>query len=77
MTYDTDAILRVVAYFGTQRAFSKAVGVSPEAVRKWVHGEQRITAERALQIETVTKGEVTRYELRPDLFNRRSIRRAS
>lgn len=28
----------------------------------------RITAERAKEIETITQGQVTRHELRPDLY---------
>lgn len=37
-------------------------------VWQWEDGKQRFTAERAIQIEQITGGEVTRHELRPDLF---------
>jgi DNA-binding transcriptional regulator YdaS (Cro superfamily) len=30
----------------------------------------RITAERAIEIEKLTKGEVTRHDLRPDLYQK-------
>lgn len=41
-------------------------GVTPQAVFKWIN--KRAPADRCIQIETATKGQVTRYELRPDVF---------
>lgn len=52
----------------SQGAFAKRLGVTQGAVWQWISGESRITAERAVQIETETGGEVSRAELRPDLF---------
>ncbi len=43
-------------------------GVHYQAVAQWAVGETRITAERASQIERVTRGVIRRSELRPDLF---------
>lgn len=37
-------------------------------ISQWEGGGVTLTAERCAQIESVTKGEVTRGELRPDLF---------
>lgn len=52
----------------TQAAFAKALSCSPGLISQWMSGATRITAERAVQIERVTGGEVTAAELRPDIF---------
>lgn len=53
---------------GGQTDFAKRIEVTQGLVWQWLEGKTRITAERAIQIETATAGQVTRYELRPDLF---------
>jgi DNA-binding transcriptional regulator YdaS (Cro superfamily) len=62
------SIHTAVSFFGSQAALAAALKVSPMAVSKWVSGRSRITAERACEIEEVTRGAVTRYDLRPDIF---------
>ena len=59
----------------SQREFSEMFEphVSQGLVCQWLiwlsgKGGKRITAERAIEIEHVTGGEVTRQETRPDLF---------
>lgn len=52
----------------TQGQFAEQLGVSQGLVWQWITGRQRITAERASQIEQSTGGAVTRSELRPDLY---------
>lgn len=42
--------------------------VSQGLVWQWESGRQRVTAERAIEIETATNGAVTRHDLRPDIF---------
>jgi DNA-binding transcriptional regulator YdaS (Cro superfamily) len=52
----------------SQDEFAKQLGVTQGLVWQWLSARTRITAERALQIETETGGAVTRHELRPDIF---------
>lgn len=52
----------------TQQALASQLGVTQGLVSQWVRGETQITAERALEIEAATGGQVTRQELRPDIF---------
>ncbi|CAH1387048.1 hypothetical protein NTGM5_480044 [Candidatus Nitrotoga sp. M5] len=54
----------------SQAKLGSLLNVSQSVVSQWVRGETRITAERAIQIEKVTKGQVSREELRPDLYER-------
>lgn len=57
---------------GSQVALAKALklpGKNPSmTVSNWK--ERGVPAERVLDIERATKGFVTRYELRPDLYPR-------
>lgn len=51
----------------TQEAFGKLCGgVTQGAVWQWM--QEGVTAERAKEIELATKGEISRADLRPDLF---------
>jgi DNA-binding transcriptional regulator YdaS (Cro superfamily) len=47
-------------------ALARAVGVSKQAVSNW----PRCPAGRVLDVEAATKGVVSRYRLRPDIFGR-------
>lgn len=50
-----------------QTGAAKKLGVTQGAVWQWLNG-QRITAERAVDIEAKSGGEITRHELLPDIF---------
>lgn len=58
------AIEKACDAFGSQRQFALAMGVSPQAITKWL--EKGVPAERVLEIERVSG--VSRHELRPDLY---------
>jgi DNA-binding transcriptional regulator YdaS (Cro superfamily) len=51
---------------GSQVNLGRLIGVHQQVVHSWK--KRRVPAERAVQIERVTNGLVTRAELRPDLF---------
>ncbi len=57
---------RACKIVGNQHELAQLLKVSDEAVRKW--RLKRVPAERVLQIEKATKNEVTRHQLRPDLY---------
>ena len=42
--------------------------VSRAAVSHWRHKRFRVPAERCIDIETLSDGAVSRYDLRPDVF---------
>ncbi len=62
---DKTAIEKAIEVLGTQRKLAEILGVSTQAISKW---HRRIPAERVLDIESATGGEVSRQELRPDLY---------
>ena len=47
--------------------------ITQGAISQWLI-KDRVPAERVLQLERVSKGLMTRYELRPDLYPRENIR---
>ena len=64
------AVDLLVEKIGSQKGVADLVGVSPQAITKWING--RIPAERVLEIERLTG--VSRHELRPDLYPREKPR---
>lgn len=67
MTKKRDTALEhAIEVVGGVVALAEALGISKQAVSGW----EQCPAERALQVEAATKGVVTRYRLRPDIFGR-------
>jgi DNA-binding transcriptional regulator YdaS (Cro superfamily) len=58
---------KAIAIIGGTNATARALGIKPPSVSKWLR-KGRAPAERCRDIEKLTKGKVTRYELRPDVF---------
>lgn len=57
---------RAIRKLGSQKALADALGVRSPSVSEWK--SRGVPAERCAQIEAATGGEVTRYELRPEIF---------
>lgn len=60
-------IARAVELVGRQK-LATTCDVSPSMVSQWVSGHRPIAARHVLPIEQATGGQVTRYELAPDVF---------
>lgn len=60
-------------------AIAEACGVTPQAVRHWSNGTRRppCDLESVKAIEAATGGEVTRHDLRPDVFGPAPKKRAA
>ena len=56
----------------TQQAFAKRVGVGQSMISQWVTHKRPISPEAAIKIEERTKGEVSRSDLRSDLWQQRA-----
>jgi DNA-binding transcriptional regulator YdaS (Cro superfamily) len=46
----------------------KKFDISNSAIRHWCNGTRKISPKFVLQLEQLTKGNVTRHDLRPDLY---------
>lgn len=51
---------------GSQTELAKELGVPAPVVTEWIKGKREVPAQRCVQIEQITKGEVTRKHLRAD-----------
>jgi DNA-binding transcriptional regulator YdaS (Cro superfamily) len=60
---------RAIKRAGGLKKFADSLGVSPQVVFNW-RKRRSIPVDRCAAIEKVTGGEVTREQLRPDIFTR-------
>lgn len=59
---------RAVEICGSQKALAESISVTPVFVSQMIGGVKRIPPRLCLPIEEATDGQVTRYDLRPDIF---------
>lgn len=60
-------IRKAVAIVGNQTKLAEILDVAPSAVQQWV-AANHVPAKRVLAVEAATGGQVTRSELRPDIY---------
>jgi DNA-binding transcriptional regulator YdaS (Cro superfamily) len=61
------ALEKAIALIGGTMATSRAFGIKPPSVSRWL-SKGRAPSDRCLKLQELTKGEVTVHELRPDVF---------
>ncbi|MGH8652165.1 MAG: helix-turn-helix domain-containing protein [Gammaproteobacteria bacterium] len=61
------ALQHAICCVGSQAALARCLGIRSQAVQQWTT-TGRAPAERCLALEQATRGKVSRYELRPDVF---------
>ena len=62
----TKALQRAFAHFGSQAALASVLHVTPMAVTHWKR--RGVPPRKAVRIEYLTGGRITRQELCPELF---------
>ena len=62
-----EALLRAVSLAGGQTALARRIGKKQPTVAQWLR-RGRVSPTSCIAIETALGGQVTRYELRPDVF---------
>ncbi len=67
MLREMKAIEQAVSVLGGTSKAAAALGVWPQSVTNW-KARGRAPANQCIAIEAATKGAVTRYDLRPDVF---------
>lgn len=69
-TDQVDAVRRAAKLLGSQRALATALGVAPVNVSQWLSSARvkgrPVPPKQCVRIEWLTKGAVSRRELRPD-----------
>lgn len=61
-------LMRAVGLLGGEIKAAERLGTTRQAVRNWMVGYRMISHKNALKIEAETDGEVTRENLRPDIY---------
>ncbi len=61
------ALLKAIKICGSQSALARKLSITPQQIGKWLRAGH-IPAERVIQIELALNHEVTRYQLRPDIY---------
>ena len=64
MTNGFEALQRVVKLVGSKAKVAEIADVTPQAVAQWT----RIPTARVLLIEKALDGDITRQEMRPDIY---------
>jgi TorA maturation chaperone TorD len=65
-----NALAAAVDIVGGQAKLARLLGVSQPNVWHWLHKSERVPGEYVLKIEQATGGQVSRHDLRPDLYPR-------
>lgn len=69
MTSEKTAIERACEIVGGQSALARILGLKPQSVQKWVN-KNEVPAKRVVAIERATNGQVKRYDLCPELYEK-------
>lgn len=62
------SITKLIKWAGTKAILARSLGTTPQVVGHWAK-RGRIAAKYAVKAETLTKGYLTKEQLRPDVIN--------
>jgi DNA-binding transcriptional regulator YdaS (Cro superfamily) len=60
-------IAKAIRLAGSQTALGNLLGLTPQAIQKW-EAQGAVPGKRCREVEAKLNGQVTRYELNPDVF---------
>ena len=63
-----EALMRAIEWFGTQEAMAEKLGLHQSNISAALNGNRKLSVQNAVLIDNATVGEVTKEELRPDIF---------
>ena len=68
MTNHRPLLEKAIKIAGSQARLAEAIGLSQQGVSYLLNGAPTISAEISIAIDRLTNGEVSKEELRPDIF---------
>lgn len=68
MELGIEALRRAKEKLGSEAALAEVVGVRQPSVNYILNSGKKVPAEWCIPVETATEGEITRHQLRPDLY---------
>lgn len=63
-----EALKKAIGILGSQAEAARAVGVKQPSISFIVTKGERVPAEWCIPLERATEGQITRHQLRPDLY---------
>jgi DNA-binding transcriptional regulator YdaS (Cro superfamily) len=63
-----EALIKAIEAAGSQEKLASEIGYSQAAISQWLNINGQCPAEAALPIETAISRAVTRFQLRPDIY---------
>lgn len=63
-----ESIHKAVSLAGSQSKLAEMLEITPQAVQIWCAEKRLVPVTRAIAIEKLFPGEITRADLRPDIF---------
>ena len=64
---ENKALLEVIEIMGSQAALARGCGVRPPTITKWINSG-KVPDGRALEVEALVDGKVTRHRLSPKMY---------
>jgi len=58
----------IIEHFGSLTKMAAALDCNYQTIQHWIKNN-RVPVNRAIQIEAITEGRITRRALRPDIFD--------
>lgn len=65
---DLKALEKAIELAGSQAELARRLGKKQAHIWNWLHRDGRVPADMAIAIENAVDGQVTRHELRDDLY---------
>lgn len=63
-----EALQTAIGIAGGQTALGRLIDEDQRTIWAWVHKTGKVPAEKVLMIEKAVEGQVTRHQLRPDIY---------
>lgn len=76
MRMSANPLDRVIDILGSQEELAAVLGIKSPSISGW-RQRNKVPSERCLAIEQATGGQVTRYDLRPDVFGNAPVKQGT
>jgi len=65
---EMDYLKKAIKLAGGQRALAKKLGINQPNINWWIYQSKRVPCEFVIPIEKIVNKQVTRHQLRPDIY---------
>lgn len=69
MSTEQESVKRAIQMAGSQDKLAAMMGVDQKAISNWLRREKRFPPRRAVQVARLFPDQITKHEMRPDIFD--------